>query len=112
MTDSVDDDAPPRGPMTIRVTDVFVGVLLVLLTLLISAVAVIVLSCTLTQGRMSSLSIDGVTLNIWKLNAIRQDWSDARDSIHTQEKALTTAKLDLAKRNSLKSAATQKPMPR
>jgi hypothetical protein len=108
MTDTVDDGAPPRGPMTIRVKDVFVGVLLVVLTLLISSVAVIVLSCTLTQGRMSSLSIDGVTLNIWKLNAVRVEWSDARESIHTQEKALTAAKLDLAKKNSSKSAAAQK----
>ncbi|MEA2941542.1 MAG: hypothetical protein QOD09_2071 [Bradyrhizobium sp.] len=106
MTDS-SDGATSRAPMTIRVKDIFVGVLLVVLTLLISGVAVIVLSCTLTQGRMSSLSIDGVTLNIWKLNAIRQDWEDARDSIHTQEAALTDAKLAWAKKNSLHSVATQ-----
>src|ERR1700710_2066809 len=107
MTGSIDNPAP-RGPMTIRVKDIFVGLLLVVLTLLISAVAVIVLSCTLTQGRMSSLSIDGVTLNIWKLNAIRVDWQEDRDSIHTQEKALTDAKLDLVAKNSIKSVATQK----
>jgi hypothetical protein len=94
--------------MTIRVKDIFVGVLLVVLTLLISAVAVIVLSCTLTQGRMSSLSIDGVTLNIWKLNAVRVDWQEARDSIQPQEKALTKARLALVEKNSLKSVAIQK----
>jgi hypothetical protein len=107
MTDSI-DGATDRGVMTFRVKDIFVGLLLVALTLLISAVAVIVLSCTLTQGRMSSLSVDGVTLNIWKLNAIRVDWQEARDSIHTQEKALTDAKLDLAAKNFRRSVATQK----
>jgi hypothetical protein len=106
MSDGI-DEAVPRGPMTIRVKDVFVGLLLVVLTLLISAIAVIVLSCTLTQGRMSSLAIDGVTLSIWKLDATRVDWGTARDRIHTLETALTAAKLEAATKNSLKSGAVQ-----
>ncbi len=107
MADNI-DGTTGRAAVTIRAKDIFVSVLLVVLTLLISAVAVIVLSCTLTQGRMSSLSIDGVTLNIWKLNAIRQDWQDARDKICSQEQALTAAKLALVDKNSQKSVAAQK----
>jgi hypothetical protein len=107
MADSV-DGATDREVMTFGVKNILVGLLLVVLTLLISAIAVIVLSCTLTQGRMSSLSIDGVTLSIWKLDATRVDWGTARDRIHTLEAALTAAKLDGAAKNALKSGAVQK----
>jgi hypothetical protein len=32
----------------------------------------LVLACTLTQSRMSGMSIDGVNISIWKLNDIRK----------------------------------------
>jgi hypothetical protein len=90
------------------VTKVVVSLFLVCLTLLISFIAVIVLSSTLTQGRMSTLSIDGVTMSVWKLDAIRQDWSITRQRIKDQQAALTAAQLALTETTSRKSVADEK----
>src|ERR1700730_175291 len=96
--------SPPSGArIGASVTDALIGRLLVSLTLIISFVAVIVLSSTLTQGRMSTLQVDHVTMSVWKLDAIRQDWSNTRQRIKDQQSALTAAQLALTETTSRKS---------
>jgi hypothetical protein len=88
--------------------DAFISVLLVALTLVISFIAVIVLSSTLTQGRMSTLSINGVTMSVWKLDAIWQDWNITHQRIKDQQSALTAAQLKLTDTTASKSVADEK----
>jgi hypothetical protein len=107
MADDTQDPAGAR-PIGVSITRGLMSVLLVILTLVISFFAVIVLSCTLTQGRMSSLTIDGVSLSVWKLNAIQQDWFIARKRIKDEQSALTEAQLKLTETNSLKSVTNEK----
>jgi hypothetical protein len=99
-----DDIADPVGdrPIGAYITRGFISVFLMILTVVVSFIAVIVLSCTLTQGRMSSLTVDGVNLSVWKLNAIQQDWSITRQRIKKQQAALTVAQLQLTEANSVK----------
>lgn len=104
------DDAPSvAGARLTRVSvaNAFVSTLLVVLTIFASCVAVTLLSCTLTQGRMSTLSIDGVTLSIWKLDAIRQDWSDTRNHIKELQSTLTMSQIKLSNVNVRKSVADE-----
>jgi hypothetical protein len=63
-------------------------------TIALGLVCVVVLSCTLTQARMSSISIDGVNVSIWKLDDIRKQWADIRAQIRDQSKALSKAEAD------------------
>jgi hypothetical protein len=102
---AADDQAAPTRQ---RLGDAFVSVLLVSLTLLTGFLAVIVLSSTLTQGRMSTLSVDGVTMSVWKLDAIRQDWTSAHQRIKDQQSALTAAQLAVTDTVASKSLADQK----
>jgi hypothetical protein len=77
--------------------------LLIVFTLALGLLCVLVLSCTLTQTRMSSISIDGVNVSVWKLDDIRKQWSDIRKQIRTQSDAFTTAQEEFsqaAKENS------------
>jgi hypothetical protein len=77
--------------------------LLIVFTLTLGLLCVLVLSCTLTQTRMSSISIDGVNISVWKLDDIRKQWTDIRNQIHTQSDALAKAQEEFsqaAKENS------------
>jgi hypothetical protein len=55
----------------------------------------LVLACTLTQTRLSTISIDGVTISIWKLDDTRTQWKKIRDRIRDQSEALIKAKQEL-----------------
>lgn len=55
--------------------------LLIAFTVLVAVACAFVLASTLTQTRMSSITIDGVTLNIWKLDDIRSRWEAARSQL-------------------------------
>jgi hypothetical protein len=101
-------NSPIASRISASVAKALISVLLMLLTVATSFIAVILLSCTLTQGRMSSLSVDGVSLSVWKLDAIRQDWSTVRDRIKEQQSALTTAQLKLTETTSTRSVAEEK----
>lgn len=68
--------------------------LLVATTLLIGALSVLFLSATLAQSRLSSITIDGVNLNIWKLAYVGQQWVGLRKLRETklEERARLEAK--------------------
>jgi hypothetical protein len=68
-----------------------ISTMLILFTVSLGLLCVLVLSCTLTQTRMSNISIDGVNISIWKLDDIRKHWSDIREQIRAQSDELTTA---------------------
>jgi hypothetical protein len=106
MADDIQDPASDR-PIGATITRGFISGSLMILTAVVSFVAVIVLSCTLTQGRMSSLSVDGVSLSVWKLDAIHEDWLSLRQEIKEEQLALTEAQLKLIEMNSAKSATAE-----
>ncbi|MGD0720833.1 MAG: hypothetical protein ABR970_07270 [Roseiarcus sp.] len=64
---------------------------LITLTLGVGLLCVLVLSCTLTQARMSTIAIDGVNLSIWKLDDIRKQWSEIRSQIQSHSADLAEA---------------------
>jgi hypothetical protein len=68
-----------------------ISTMLILVTVVLGLLCVLVLSCTLTQARMSNISIEGVNISIWKLDDIRRHWSDIRDQIRVQSDELTKA---------------------
>ena len=72
--------------------------ILIVFTLVIGLLCVLVLSCTLTQTRMSSISIDGVNVSIWKLDDIRKQWTDIRKQIRAQADSLTEAEKEATRR--------------
>jgi hypothetical protein len=83
------------GPSKFRA--VLTSSLLIIFTMAIGLLCVLVLSCTLTQTRMSSISIDGVNVSIWKLNDVRKTWKGIRDQMVIQANALTRAEADLSR---------------
>lgn len=68
-----------------------ISALLVSLTLTVAAVSVVVLSSTLTQTRLSAISVDGVSISIWKLNSIGREWAAIRHLIRDQSNDLGRA---------------------
>ena len=78
---------------------------LICFTLLITLVCAVFLATTLTQTRISSLAIDGVTLNIWKLDSVRQAWREIREQQQRETKALGLAELERNKTSPEKTAA-------
>jgi hypothetical protein len=71
------------------------SILLVLFTSAVGLLCILVLACTLTQTRLSTISIDGVTISIWKLDDTRTQWKKIRDRIRDQSEALIKAKQEL-----------------
>ena len=71
------------------------SILLVLFTSFVGLLCILVLACTLTQTRLSTISIDGVTISIWKLDDTRTQWKKIRDRIRDQSEALIKAKQEL-----------------
>ncbi|HTC06128.1 MAG TPA: hypothetical protein VK749_22165 [Xanthobacteraceae bacterium] len=50
---------------------VVTSILLVLCTSAVGLRCILVLACTLTQTRLSTISVGGVTISIWKLDDTR-----------------------------------------
>jgi len=71
---------PDNGRRTIG--DYATSSLLVLFTLLVGIACAVILASTLTQTRMSGITVNGVNINIWKLNEIRTKWSDINKQIN------------------------------
>jgi hypothetical protein len=71
------------------------SILLVLFTGFVGLLCILVLACTLTQTRLSTISIDGVTISIWKLDDTRTQCKKIRDRIRDQSEALIKAKQEL-----------------
>jgi len=79
----------PKPPSKAR--EVLTSATLILFTSMVGIACVIALASTLTQTRMSTLVIDGVPLSIWKLDDIRSQWTDIRDTIDDLSTEITEA---------------------
>jgi hypothetical protein len=91
---ATDTSAAEDGPGKFRT--MLISTLLIVFTISVGLVCVLVLSCTLTQMRMSSISIDGVNVSIWKLDDIRKQWTGIRAQIVEQSDALSKAESELS----------------
>jgi hypothetical protein len=65
---------------------------LVAATLLLAASCIFILSSVLAQARLSSITIDGVTLSVRKLFSIGDQWRTTRDQIQTELQLRNTAR--------------------
>ena len=90
MTDTASSDE-----VASKFRQVVTSILLVLFTSAVGLLCILVLACTLTQTRLSTISIDGVTISIWKLDDTRTQWKKIRDRIRDQSEALIKAKQEL-----------------
>ena len=90
MTDTASTDEEAS-----RFRQIVTSILLVLFTSAVGLLCILVLACTLTQTRLSTISIDGVTISIWKLDDTRTQWKKIRDRIRDQSEALIKAKQEL-----------------
>lgn len=99
VANAPDADGIADGPTKLR--EWVTSTVLIVFTIAVGLLCVVVLSCTLTQTRMSSIVIDGVNISIWKLDDVRKQWNDIRDQIREQSDALSRAESEL-------SAATNK----
>jgi transcriptional regulator with XRE-family HTH domain len=75
----------------IGVRTLITSTLLIGFTLLVGIACVIALASTLTQARISGLAIDGVALNIWKLDSIREQWASLRQQQRQQSDELANS---------------------
>jgi hypothetical protein len=57
------------------------SIILITFTTAVGFASVIALASTLIQTRLSTIAIEGVPINIWKLDDIRQDWWEIRKAI-------------------------------
>jgi hypothetical protein len=78
---------PPRSGFSIF-RGWLTSLILVSTTMIIGFFCILVLSSTLTQTRLASLTIDGVSLSIWKLDYIQRQWTDIRNQLRDQSIAL------------------------
>jgi hypothetical protein len=83
------------------------SVILITFTSLIGIGCVIALSSTLTQARMSTITIDGVPLSIWKLDDIRVQWAEIRDVIRNLSEGITAAERDRVDHTAVAAKAEQ-----
>jgi hypothetical protein len=65
--------------------------LVVSFTAILGLMCVFMLSCTLAQTRISSITLSGVNVSIWKLDDIRKQWQTLRGQINAQSSALAVA---------------------
>ena len=80
---------------------------LIAFTLCIGISCVIILAATLTQTRISSVTIDGVPVSIWKLDSIREQWASLRAQVASQSDEIRKAgdqRLELSDKKSRVSA--------
>jgi hypothetical protein len=91
---SPDADGVTGGPRKLR--EWVTSTVLIVFTVALGLMCVLVLSCTLTQTRMSSIVVDGVNISIWKLDDIRKQWSEIRDQILEQSDGLSAAESQLS----------------
>jgi hypothetical protein len=101
----------PRGGESEQISgwrNILTSALVIGFTTAISLLCILVLATTLTQTRMSGLTIDGVSLSIWKLDSLRQQWVAIRQQISKQTETLANAEMRRSKLNSDRSAAEAK----
>jgi len=76
--------------MTSRAITLIVRPALILLTLCVALACILLLTSTLTQSRITSVSIDGVNVNIRKFEDVRGRWADLREQIRLKVVARDT----------------------
>lgn len=96
--------AAPRGGWRNRI----VSTLLIGVTLVIAMLCVIVLSSTLTQTRLSTITVDGVNLSIWKLDSVGRQWAGIRRLIQSQSAQLAEAQRDRVEKSARANNAQQR----
>jgi hypothetical protein len=104
MNGSIEDQAGQLGIWS-RFKGLLTSITLIGATLFISTICAIVLAATLTQTRISSLAIDGVSLSIWKLDSVRQEWQAIREQQQRETKALGIAEIKRPETSAKKTAA-------
>jgi hypothetical protein len=82
--------------------------ILIILTLVLSVCCIMALAATLTQTRISGISIEGVSLNIWKLDTLRRQWLETRQEISRQREQLVAAERRATALNTRRTTAEEK----
>jgi outer membrane murein-binding lipoprotein Lpp len=85
------EGAPPGQNLSSWAHDWIIRTSLICLTLLIAVLCILLLAGTLTQSRISSISVDGVNISVWKLDDIRKQWKDIRDQLDATTTELNQA---------------------
>jgi hypothetical protein len=88
-----------------RLKGYFASATFILFTVIVGVTCVVTLSATLTQARISSLAIEGVSLSIWKLDTVRQQWATIQDQQQKESKALGDAEIRRTGTSGKKTAA-------
>jgi hypothetical protein len=103
----VSDQVTPAGAFRVVAT----SITLIAFTAVVGLACVLALSCTLSQARMSRITINGVVVSIWKLDDIRKHWSDIRQQIFQGQDNLAKAEmeLDTAQKSLSKTEARYQP---
>ena len=91
MPDRAASEAVPLPPKLGNVRDWTISLLAIALTLFVGLLCVLLLASTLTQARLSGISVNGVNINIWKLDDMREQWVALRGQRTEQTTALTAA---------------------
>jgi hypothetical protein len=68
-------DSGTDQPAIGRIRNIVTSMSLIIVTLIIGTACVVALAATLTQARVSSISVDGVPVSIWKLDGLRKEWA-------------------------------------
>ena len=91
MSDSAASDAIPPPPKVSKARDWTISIFAIVFTLSVGLLCVLLLASTLTQARLSAISVNGVNINIWKLDDVREQWVALRKQRTEQTTALTAA---------------------
>ena len=90
-----DASAAEEGPSKLR--EWTTSTMLIMFTIAIGLFCVLVLTCTLAQTRISTISIDGVGISIWKLDDMRKQWNGIRNQIRDATDDLAEAEEQVSK---------------
>ena len=90
MADNAEAPSPAQN-LSSWAHDWIIRTSLICLTLLIAVLCILLLAGTLTQSRISSISVDGVNISVWKLDDIRKQWKDIRDQLDATTTELNQA---------------------
>jgi phage shock protein A len=98
----------PAGQRRWVVRDWATALIVSAFTLFVAFASVILLASTLTQTRLSGLTIDGLVVTVWKLNYVRQNWALIQQQIEKETEALAKAEIKRAETNALRSQASER----
>lgn len=79
------------GPQSVQGHNWLISALLILFTLIVAFSCIVVLSTTLTQTRVATLTIDGVNVGIRKLDHVGRQWAKIPRRLEDQTRGLAKA---------------------